>query len=70
MRRETRRGWVSKISQKEKNNTYFLQYLSSRLKESSQFRKSCLKVARNNPELCEEEVEFKAVLVNLGLSFP
>lgn len=49
-------------------DVYLLQYASSSLKERSRFWKTCLKVARAHPELVAEEVEFKALLVILGLS--
>jgi len=31
------------------------------------FWKKCLQVARAQPELCAEEVEFRAVLIEIGL---
>jgi len=32
------------------------------------FWKTCLEVARAHPELCAEEVQYKATLIELGLS--
>jgi hypothetical protein len=32
------------------------------------FWKVCLQIARNQPRLCAEEVEFKAVLQRVGLA--
>jgi len=62
------KGMLSQKRSKTGKNAFLLQYVSSRLRESSKFWKTCLKVARAHPELCAEEVEYKAIMVTLGLS--
>jgi len=65
MIRELGKVWFPK--KVNANSTRLLQCVPRRM-NASQFWNICLKIARAHPELCAEEVEFKAVLSTVGLS--